>query len=585
MNKIKSFLAQRKYLLAVTVIVLLGFFLRFSGLDKSGGFWLDEAYCWYGAKLSFPFGILEHLYNKDLHAPFYFFVLHFWMKLFGEADLTLKLLSVAFGTLNIPVFYFIGKELKSQKGGLTAAAFAAVNSLLIYYSQEVKFYSFIALLASLSLLFVLKAVNNPSKKNYIGLAMVNAAILYTFTIGFLFIAIEAFVFGIYIYKKHPENLKNFAFSYLASALFFIPYMPMFLHQTSVASTSLIDLMNQFRTTHVNVLMIVQNWFTPAIVGPIGVDQGYYKCLAKNGSQIQIFLLILMPTAIALTGIIKTLIKKNTANLLVYIGILFMLAETVATLSGKFALLSRYTLPILPCFIAVAGYGLADLKNKKLSNILIGAFISLNLIFLLFSPASPGNISCSSISAYKMPRHEAYKTVAMIMQKFNFNKNDIVFMFYGGQFLDKYYPLKDNQVVPFYLMDAFVFDYKNYAKILCDGNIAEKLSRKNSFELLKPYLASENASINFEKYLDKNVFGKIKKGGRLFVVVSRGIAFYNPIDLKMITQDQDLYKNQSMFFMLSSKITNDVIIQAQRKLKYQSRSFRDVWEVIEFRREY
>lgn len=581
MNKFKSYLAERKYFFAITAVVLLGFLLRFAGLDKSGGFWLDEAYCWYGAKLSFPFGILEHLYNKDLHAPFYFFLLHFWMKLFGEADLTLKLLSVAFGTLNIPVFYFIGKELKSQRGGLAAAAFAAVNSLLIYYSQEVKFYSLIALLASLSLLFVLKAVNNPAKKNYIWLAVVNAAILYTFTIGFLFIAIEAFVFGIYIYKKCPENFRNFAFSYLLSALSFIPHMPMFLHQTSVASTSLIDLMNQFRTSHVNIMLIVQNWFTPAIVGPIGVDQGYYNCLAKNGNPIQIFLLIIMPAAIALTGIIKSLIKKNTANLLVYIGILFMLAETAATLIGKFALLSRYTLPVLPCFIAVAGYGLADLKNKKLSNLLIGAFIFLNLIFLLFSPASPGKISCSSISAYKMPRHEAYKTVAIIMKDYKVNKNDIIFMFYGGQFLNKYYPLEKNQVVPFYLMDAFVFDYKNYAKILCDDDIAEKLSRKNSFELLKPYLASENASENFAKYLDKNVFGKIKKGGRLFVVVSRGIAFYNPIDLKMITQDKGLYKNQSMFFMLSSKITNDVIVDAQYKLNYKSRTNAGVWEVFEF----
>ncbi len=571
MNKFKSYLAERTYFFAITAIVLLGLLLRLQGINKPEGFWFDEAYCWYEAKLSFPFGILDFLYNKDLHAPLYYFILHFWMRLFGESDMLIRLLSVLFGTLNIPVFYFIGKELKSPKGGLAAAAFAAVNSLLIYYSQEVKFYSLIALLASLSLLFFLKIINNPSKKNYIWLAVINTAILYTYTIGFLFIAVEAGVFWIYVHKKNPDKYKNFIFSYAASGIAFLPYLPSFLHQASATSKSYVNLMEVFSVSYANILMIIQNWFTPVISGLTNVNQNYYLNMAVNEHKTLILFLILFPVVIAVTGIVNSSKERKTAHLLVYIGILFMLGEMIATLSGKFALLSRYTLLALPCFIAAAGYGLANLKNTKWSHFLIATFILINLLYLLVSP----------VSANKMARNEAYNTVAKVMKKYNVNKNDKIFMFYGGQFLNKYYPLEKNQVVPFYLMDAFVFDYKNYSKILFDANLAQKLNRNNSLELLKPYFASFNPSEKFQKYLDENIFKKIKKGGRLFVVSSKGIAFYDPITLIMITGDEKAYQNQSLLFMLSSKITNDVIVDAQYKLKYQSRTNAGVWEVFEF----
>ncbi len=574
MQKIKNFLSAKKNVLILLAIITIGFLLRFRGLDKPGGFWFDEAYCWYEAKLSFPFGILDFLYNKDFHAPLYYFILHFWMKLFGEADLTIRLLSVLFGTLNIPVFYFIGKELKFPKGGLAAAAFAAVNSLLIYYSQEVKFYSLIALLASLSLLFVLKAVKNPSKKNFVWLAVINTAILYTYTIGFLFIAIEAAVFGVYIYTKCPKNFKNFAFSYLATALLFTPYLPVFFHHISLSSKPYVNPMQVFTFTNANFLMVIQNWFSPAISGLLNVSPRYYELLLAKANWFQIIFLIVIPVVIALSGIIRSFIKKNKMSLIVCIGILFMICEIAATYAGKFALLSRYTLLALPCFIAAAGYGLADLKNKKMSNFLIVIFIFINLIFLLFSPSS----------ANKITRNPTFNTVAQVLKKFDVNKDDVIFMFFGGQFLNKYYPLEDNQVVPFFLMDAFVFDDKNCAKILYDDNFAEKLNRKNSYELLKSYLASPYPSKNFEKYLDTFAFKKIKKGGRFFVIVSKGIANYDPMTLKQITKDNNVYKNQQFVFMLSAKITNDAIIAAGKKLRYKSYVSSGVWDFYEFEKQ-
>src|SRR3989339_450616 len=94
----------------LVVIILLGFFLRIFRFYKPQGFWLDEAYCFYEAKASFPFGILSKLYHDDIHAPLYVFILHFWMKLWGhlgEHDWVIRLLSIIFGILTIPVIYLV----------------------------------------------------------------------------------------------------------------------------------------------------------------------------------------------------------------------------------------------------------------------------------------------------------------------------------------------------------------------------------------------------------------------------------------------------------------------------------------------
>jgi hypothetical protein len=52
----------------------------------------------------------------------------------------------------VPVVYLIGLELRGRRAGLMAAALAAVNPMLLWYSQEARAYSLLALLCAVSLL-------------------------------------------------------------------------------------------------------------------------------------------------------------------------------------------------------------------------------------------------------------------------------------------------------------------------------------------------------------------------------------------------------------------------------------------------
>jgi predicted membrane-bound mannosyltransferase len=158
----KSFFENKKLLFILAGVIVLAAVLRVIGLNKPEGLWYDEAVSFFGARNSFPFGIIGYSLTADLQPPLYILILHIWMAIFGTADIALRALSALFGVLIVPVMYLAGKELSNKKTGLIAALLTALNALLIYYSQEVRIYSLVVLLASLSVLFLIKVNNDPT---------------------------------------------------------------------------------------------------------------------------------------------------------------------------------------------------------------------------------------------------------------------------------------------------------------------------------------------------------------------------------------------------------------------------------------
>jgi len=64
------------------------------------------------------------------------------MMVFGTTKSAVKLLSVLFGVLAIPMIYVVGRQLFNKGVGLVAAFILALSSFNIYYSQETRMYSF-----------------------------------------------------------------------------------------------------------------------------------------------------------------------------------------------------------------------------------------------------------------------------------------------------------------------------------------------------------------------------------------------------------------------------------------------------------
>src|SRR5664279_4901253 len=123
------------------------------------------------------------------------------------------------GTLVIPVLYELGRELYDRRTGLIAAAFAAVSPVLIWYSQEVRVYEFVALFGLLALLTQLRAVRNGTMLNWAAYILATAALLWSHYFGLLLIAVQQVVFvAVLVHRRrHGQPSKALALGVAYSA--------------------------------------------------------------------------------------------------------------------------------------------------------------------------------------------------------------------------------------------------------------------------------------------------------------------------------------------------------------------------------
>jgi mannosyltransferase len=95
--------------------------------------------------------------------PLYYALAWLWTQVTGTGEYGLRSLSALAGVATVPIAYLIGAQLRDRRAGVAAAALVAVNPMLLWYAQEARAYALLALLASLSLLFFLRALERSSK--------------------------------------------------------------------------------------------------------------------------------------------------------------------------------------------------------------------------------------------------------------------------------------------------------------------------------------------------------------------------------------------------------------------------------------
>ena len=107
--------------------------------------WFDEAYTAITAKKSL--GEILVLLRRETSAPLYYVLLHGWEGLVGDGDARLRLLSAVTGAAVVPLLSLVGTRMFSPTAGAIAAAFAAVGPLHVHFSQELRMYALVPVVA------------------------------------------------------------------------------------------------------------------------------------------------------------------------------------------------------------------------------------------------------------------------------------------------------------------------------------------------------------------------------------------------------------------------------------------------------
>ena len=92
--------------LFLTVIILTGIFLRFYDLGQES-FWTDEAVSIIEANQEVPSQTID-LVTKLEGSPYgHHLILHYWIKVFGQTEFSVRFISALFGVLSIIVLFFL----------------------------------------------------------------------------------------------------------------------------------------------------------------------------------------------------------------------------------------------------------------------------------------------------------------------------------------------------------------------------------------------------------------------------------------------------------------------------------------------
>ena len=151
--------------------------LRFSTLDVQS-YWFDEATTVHLLRMDLG-GLLGAIPDSESTPPLYYVVAWLWAKVFGVGEVGLRSLSALIGTATIPVVYALATRVASTRAALIAAALAATNPLLVWYSQEARAYALLVLLCALATLVAIDARERPGTRKLVLWAVLSALALTT----------------------------------------------------------------------------------------------------------------------------------------------------------------------------------------------------------------------------------------------------------------------------------------------------------------------------------------------------------------------------------------------------------------------
>ena len=109
-------------------------------------------------------GALRH----DGAPPLYYYLLHFWIQLFGEGDLAVRSLSGVFGVATLPVMWVAARRLAGRAVAWTALVLLATSPFGIRYGTEARMYSLVTLLTVVGYLALMSVLESPTPWRLLG---------------------------------------------------------------------------------------------------------------------------------------------------------------------------------------------------------------------------------------------------------------------------------------------------------------------------------------------------------------------------------------------------------------------------------
>lgn len=556
------------YIFCAGIIVIFALIIRLNCLDKITGLWYDEGTIYSIGSKIFPWGMMQEDAHRFLLFPLYYLVYKIWIVLFGNSDYTIRLMSVFFDMASLICVYFVGvqfalainKTEQKNKIGLFSMLLYGINSSFIYYAQEAKFYTMTFFLVNLLILFWLKFLKTPNKKNTIAFLTCNALLLYTYTSQILLIFSMQLATFLYWFIKKEKIKKHIAYI-LGFLLVLIPLLLMLLTNKHYFSGNFDTVFydNSF------ILLVIQNWFSPVLVALQNNIFNYQSVVLANILNLKWWLYIFFPIIFYFVLIIKGSKKELLSKMFLMTVAIYLLFHIVLSSITFYSALVRYVLPALPFMIIVAANGLDEFCDKKFKYFILVLFILSNL-YVLSSP----------IGATKIQRPGSYKSLAKVLTEHKISPNLNFILPIRVSLLDKYFNISGQK------FSLYILNSEEYQKTyLSQSELNEIKNKQNLFENYKRFLLSSTVPQGLEELVKRDFVDKIKKDEKLVLIRELGICIFDDQQIKDIANHEEVYRKNSIQFLRLSKLNNILIKVLSKYLKLDEVIKENNWEIYVF----
>lgn len=514
----------------ITLITILGAVLRILSIDKAGGLWNDEYVSWTIASIPFGKGFVQGVFSQ-CHMPFYYLYLKFAM-LFSDNDTFLRFTSVLPSLVAIPVMYLVGKE-KNKVTGLMCALFTALSSYLVYYAQEVRFYSLLFLFSALSLYFTIRLIKKPRKRNLIGLLVANFLILFTHTIGFVYVFFDLLFVS---YKLRKLYKKIVIYTWSITGILLLTVLPLIIKILFLSNT-----MSQWWTnlTFNRVLQVFCDYFTP-LISPVAVVENLHGININS-------IFVIFPLLIVFIVFLASVIDKNLRyeSQIGSIAVGTFLVGILASLLGKLSIEAKYIIEIYPILILIF-CSTIDSCNKNWFKVTIFSIFFLFQFLYVFTP---------NYASYK-ERDEGNKYVAQLIKNAKLNKDDfIVLTYYPKERFEKYFDFSKYNVVQIY-KGNFNWYYEPFLTSEEALKVGKEKYRATFMNALTPI--SEFTGSPLIERLNNEVYFKMKPGQKVAFIFLDSISFIDEATFEAILMNPRMYNRAALPYLVFSNIRNEII---------------------------
>jgi uncharacterized membrane protein len=201
--------ATRKEVIVLILCLLIGFALRFYAFDKKS-LWIDEIHTFNESRDDLQGQLRYYQENPtNLHPPLFFIFTHIFYP-FSKPERDLRIIPLIFGTLSIPMIYFLARSF-SHAIALPCALSLTFMAYHISLSQDGRSYSLLMFLGMASLYFFMKHLQTLKRRYLAPVAFLFAILFLTSYSSIPFIALSQIF---WLYRANEDGKKPGVLSFL-----------------------------------------------------------------------------------------------------------------------------------------------------------------------------------------------------------------------------------------------------------------------------------------------------------------------------------------------------------------------------------